>query len=222
MTSNQIKIDFARQSLNEDTDEAAYPNSLVPSCGTDRFPMIDPAFDTEQTPEKKTGFWRRQFRDSATSGQKKFDWVFGVILPVACIYFDPIIFTKQLDPKPYLGRIAVFSYVLSFAAIMGTMAWLLWGEKLKWVNAPLAGLFAVSSAAAFGIGVCIAPISFLGLVIVIGALGFTPFFCSIVMFRNSVRAFRSAKTSIEPGLLLNSFVLAAVASVVIPYLLNIW
>ena len=102
------------------------------------------------------------------------------------------------------------------------MAWLLWGDKLKWLNAPLSGLFAVSSVAAFAIGIYIAPLSAVGLIILIGALGFTPLFCSFVLLRNSIRAYRAAKPSLENDLLQSSFALSAVASAVIPYLLNLW
>ena len=111
--------------------------------------------------ELKPGFWRRQFQREVTSGQKKFDWVFGVILPAICFYFDPIVFRGGFNGhgEVLLGRIGTFAYVLSFTAIMGTMAWLLWGQKLRWMNAFLSGLFAVSSMAAFAIGVFIAPFS---------------------------------------------------------------
>jgi hypothetical protein len=173
--------------------------------------------------ERMPGFWRRQFRGDATPGQKKFDWTFGVILPMICIYLDPIVFQNKIDTRAYMADIATFSYVLSYAAIIATMAWLLWGNKLQWLNAPLSGLFAVSSVAAASIGVVLIPFSVFGLAfMLIGALGFTPLFCSFVLFRNSIRAYRAASSSLESDLLQSSFALSAVTSAVIPYLLNLW
>jgi hypothetical protein len=172
--------------------------------------------------ERKPGFWRRQFQGEVTRGQIKFDWIFGVILPVICIYFDPVVFRHTFGSEAYMGRIAIFSYVLSFTAILATIAWLLWRGKLKWLNAPLSGLFAVSSVTAFAIGILIAPISAIGLIILIGALGFTPLFCSFVLLRNSIRAYRAARPSLDKDFLQSTFALSAVASAVIPYLLNLW
>ena len=46
---------------------------------------------------KKSGFWRRQFQDRITGGQRKFDWFFGVIMPSICFFFDPIVFTTTMN-----------------------------------------------------------------------------------------------------------------------------
>lgn len=195
---------------------------VVDVCKGQMIRTGEPVDEPAEVLEPKPGFWRRQFLGEVRRGQKKFDWIFGVIMPVICIYFDPIVFRHTFGSEAYLARIATFSYVLSFVAIIATMAWLLWGDKLKWVNAPLSGLFAVSSAAAFAIGIYIAPLSAVGLIILIGALGFTPLFSSFVFLRNAVRAYRAAKPSLENDLLQSSFALSAVASAVIPYLLNLW
>ena len=184
----------------------------------------EPKEEPAEVLEVKPGFWKRQFEVDVTRRQKKFDWIFGVILPVICFYFDPIVFRNSAgDIGPaLLGKISAFAHVLSFAAVLGTMAWLLWGEKLGWVNASLAGLFVVSSVAALAIGIFISPYSLLGLIVLIGALGFTPFFTSFVLLRNSIRTFRAAKASLPKDLLINSFALAALASAVIPYLINLF
>jgi hypothetical protein len=185
---------------------------------------VERAEEAPQVSVPKPGFWSRQFQGRSTKGQRKFDWVFAVILPVICFYFDPIVFrngTGGIGPA-LLAKISAFAHVLSFAAVLGTIAWLLWGEKLGWLNASLAGLFVVSSVAALAIGIFISPYSLLGLIVLIGALGFTPFFTSFVLLRNSVRTFRAAKLSLPKDLLVNSFALAAVASAVIPYLINLF
>jgi len=97
---------------------------------------------------KKGGFWRRQFDGRVTSGQRTFDWVFGVTLPVICVFFDPVVFNSTMHEPALLGAYKSGAYLLSFIAVITTMAWLLWGAKLKWLNAILSGLFAASDVTA--------------------------------------------------------------------------
>jgi hypothetical protein len=195
-----MNVELIRNMMGSDIEEAAYPNSLIPKLDNGDL-AADPGTDVQS---ERIGFWRRQFKSDFTRGQKKFDWIFGVVLAI-------------------LGKFAPFAYVLSFTAIMANMAWLLWGERLKWLNAPLSGLFAIGSLAAFTIGIVLFPFSVLGLFFMfIGALGFTPLFTSFVLLRNSIRTFRTAKLSLEKNILVNSFALAAMASAVIPYLIHLY
>ena len=167
-------------------------------------------------------FWRRQFGAKVTSGQRKFDWLFGVIMPTICFFFDPIVFSGAIRPNgPLLGPMKTFAFVLSFVAIMGLMASMLFGEKLKWFNAALAGLFATSAGFSLFVGLAISPFSLLGMIILIGLLGFTPLLTSLVYFRNAVRTFRSSEPFLERATLIHTFLLAALASWVIPYLFNV-
>jgi len=219
--ANDMNVELVRDIMGRDSEETAYPNSLVPKLDNGDL-AADPGTDVQSD---RIGFWRRQFKSDFTRGQKKFDWIFGVVLPVVCFYFDPIVFRDGVTgpSQAILGKFAPFAYVLSFTAIMANMAWLLWGERLKWLNAPLSGLFAIGSLAAFTIGIVLFPFSVLGLFFMfIGALGFTPLFTSFVLLRNSIRTFRTAKLSLEKNILVNSFALAAMASAVIPYLIHLY
>lgn len=178
---------------------------------------LEKEFDAELTPEPNAGFWKRQFQQRSTVAQRKFDWLFGVFLPIVCFVFDPIVFTNET----YLGDYKSFGYIFSFVSVMAMSAWLIWGAKLKWFNAVLAGFFSVGSLVAFGTGIIIFPISILGLIILIGALGFTPLFTTIVFLRNSVRAFRAAKPFLEKKTLVYAFSLAALFSAVVPSVANV-
>lgn len=218
-------LEYLRQQrADEFASGEPYPNSTIGILNMDHIQEADQEERVEPEASARPGFWRRQFLSQITRGQKKFDWIFGVILPVVCFYFDPIVFKNGLGGlgQPLLGRIGTFAYVLSFTAIMATMAWLSWGDKLRWLNAFLSGVFAVSSLAALAIGVIIAPFSALGIFVLIGFLGFTPLFCSFVLLRNSIRTYNAAKASVEKDLLQNSFALSAAVSAVVPYLLNLW
>jgi hypothetical protein len=61
----------------------------------------------------------------------------------------------------------------------------------------------------------------IGLVFVIGVLGFTPIFTSVIYLRNAARAFRAAGPFIERRTLIPGFLLAALYSIVVPAVINI-
>lgn len=170
---------------------------------------------------REKGFWRRQFQKESTESQRKFDWIFGVILPIVCFVVDPIVFKGTTFGTAWLGTFKPFAYVLSFVSVMVTSAWLIWGKKLKGFNAVLAGLFAVGGLISLGIGIVLLPFSLLGLFVIIGILGFTPLFTSIVYLRNAVRTYKTAKPFLENKLLINSFILSAVLSFAFPAILNL-
>ena len=172
----------------------------------------------EEMSEPPKGFWRRQFQKESTAAQKKFDWLFGVILPVACFTFDPIVFTNYGLLEDYKA----FAYILSFVSVMAMSAWLIWGARLKWLNAFLAGLFIVGSIISLGIGIVIFPFSLIGLFFYfIGALGFTPLFSAMVFLRNSVRAYEAAKPFLEKKVLVYCFLLGALFSAIVPPVINV-
>ena len=102
--------------------------------------------------EAARGFWKRRFGNEPTSSQRTFDWVFGVIMPVFCFFFDPVIFNSHLESS-LLGRFRPFAYVLSYVSIMAMIGWLLFGERLKWLNAFMAGLFGTGAVISFVLGI---------------------------------------------------------------------
>jgi hypothetical protein len=181
---------------------------------------IDPAAgdDAAAETEREPRFWRRQFGRTATKKQRFYDWAFGVVMPVICFAFDPIVFKNDHDP--ILGRYVIFGYMLSFASIMTTMAWLIWGDRLKGSAVVASGIMAGGALAALVIAVILFPFSLLGLALMIGALGFTPFFTSVIWARNAVRAYRSAQGYIEEPVLCHAVGLTALLSLVIPIVAN--
>ncbi|HLM00111.1 MAG TPA: hypothetical protein VK400_03585, partial [Pyrinomonadaceae bacterium] len=135
--------------------------------------------------------------------------------------FDPIVFKGGFGGSALLGVFKPFAYVLSFVSVMAMAAWLIWGAKLKWLNGFLAGLFAVGGVISLAVGIVLLPLSLLGLLLLIGILGFTPLFTSIVFLRNAARSFHAAKPFLERGVLINSLMLSAVLSLALPAVLNI-
>ena len=116
-----------------------------------------------------------------------------------------------------MGEYKPFAYLLSFVSIVLMMLFLLYGRKLKWFNAALAGLFVVGAAVSTLVGIVILPFSLLGLVVLIGFLGFTPLFAAFVYFRNAIRAIGYAELAVNDVLLFNLLAVSAILSFVLPY-----
>ncbi len=141
---------------------------------------------SEWEPERK--FLSKQVRGEGSLLQGTFDWFFGVIVPIGCFYFDPIVF---IYGGLYYGY-STFVYILSVVAISGLFAWKIFGKKLKSVAGFLAIFFYISGTASLFLGMALLPFSILGVLIFIGWLGFAPFISAFVYFRNGLRAMRFA------------------------------
>lgn len=177
------------------------------------------SFNLNANGRKIRDFFSRQFQGEATAKQIGFDWTFGVVLPVICCLFDPVVFRGHAFPA-LLGDYKPFAYILSFIAIMSMVGFLLLGKKLIWVNAVFSGVFGLGALISLMVGLVILPFSLIGLIIIIGALGLTPLFAAFVYARNAFRAYHSAGMSLEMASVRKLGVLAALFSFCIPYVAN--
>jgi hypothetical protein len=202
----------------ENTDGSDVSDTVLTSEIPDEAESV-PAELTSTTFIQKPGFWKRQFGPNVTPMQRRFDWYFGVMLPLACIYFDPFVFRTRMD-HALLERVQIFAYVLSSVSIMGMVSWLLWREKLEWLSGVLAGLFFAAAIVSLGVGLILLPFSMIGLIVLLGALGFTPLLTSLIFLRNGVRAARAASPLFERSTLTYVIALTGLVSLVIPYVLN--
>lgn len=125
---------------------------------------------------KSRSFWERQFDSEVTWGQVVFDITLGIIMPILCLIFDPVVFRNQaaLDHgfhKPF----EVFGYTSIALGIVALSLWLLLSSYLNKASAFLAGIFFYGAFFALLLGIVILPLSVIGLLGLIGVLGFTPF-----------------------------------------------
>jgi hypothetical protein len=177
--------------------------------------------DNPQT-EKEKGFWRRQFQQETTDRQKRYDWTFGVILPIICFFFDPFVFKFWGAPGGgILGAYRPFAYAGSFLSVIGLMAWLIWREKLGGFGAFLSGIFFLAGLVSLALGIAMIPISLIGLMAIVGVLGFTPLFTSVIYLRNAVRAYRAANLNLCRSKLIYAAATGAIWAFAIPYTLNV-
>jgi hypothetical protein len=171
--------------------------------------------------ESRAGFWRRQFAAEVTKQQVIFDVVFGVVGPILCFAFDPIVFRGGLFGAPLFAEYQVYVYLFSGLQIMILSFWLLARAGFQFWNQLVgAGLF-LGGVFCLMVGVVLLPFSLMGLMLGIGIFGFTPFLTGIVYLRNGVRALKSPRTdtSIFTGAV--TFLLGSLVVIGAPLLLGV-
>jgi hypothetical protein len=140
-------------------------------------------------------FWRRQFGDAPTRAQFRFDVIFGLVLPVLCFVFDPVVFRGgggfAVGGDGIYREARLFAYTAS-ALEMATLAcWLFLVRRYPAWSRPTGGVMAAGAFFSFALGLAILPFSIVGLLFVgVGALGFIPFVTALVYLRNARRALR--------------------------------
>jgi hypothetical protein len=144
----------------------------------------------DQAPTKRREpFLWRQFAPTRTPAQLAFDLIFGVAGPILCFLADPLVFRPGLMGAPLLGRFQLFAYVLSTIAISVLIVWCFLAEYIDAFRAMISGVLVAGAAFSLVIGVVILPFSLIGVLLIIGLAGFTPFLTAFVYIRNGFRAF---------------------------------
>jgi hypothetical protein len=141
-------------------------------------------------------FWRRQFSESVTPAQRRFDIAFGFVMPILCLVFDPVVFREWLSPEvELLGRWQFYAYTISALEMVALAAWLVGAGGRGRPPAALGGMMLAGGVFSLVVGVLLLPFSLLGLVFFfVGALGFTPFFTAVVYLRNGWRAAKPGRS----------------------------
>ena len=143
---------------------------------------------SEEEVAPRQRFWSRQFDPVATRSQELFDGIFGVILPILCFVVDPIVFRGGFFGGPMLDGYQALAYLVSVVEIGVFIVWRTFRKQLVAFSAPFAGVLFAGGFFASAIGLAILPVSMFALLVVIGILGFIPFFTAFVYFRSAVRA----------------------------------
>jgi hypothetical protein len=69
--------------------------------------------------------------------------------------------------------------------------WFALNRHLTAFSAPIGGILIAGGIFSLAVGVRILPYTLIGLIVLIGAAGFTPFLTAFVYFRSGVRAFKA-------------------------------
>jgi hypothetical protein len=153
-------------------------------------------FERRARSETFREFLRWQSRGEATRAQIVFDIAVGLVLPVICLVFDPIVFRSGfISGRPLAGQFQLFAYGFIAVEIIALAVWLSIGSRAAEWCGVLAGIMFAGALFSFVIGVCLLPFSLFGLLLVLmGALGFTPFLTAFIYLRNARRALKAART----------------------------
>lgn len=147
--------------------------------------------DPHIPPERPTT-WRRKFSNPPPI----FDFIFGIVVPILCLYFDPVVFYDKVPcsntPLP-LAPYQIFMYIAMGLGMIILAIWLVVGNKITHGLGLIAGVFFVGTALAATIGIVLLPMSLPGLLICLGVLGFIPFLTAYVYFRNGIRTVLRAR-----------------------------
>lgn len=136
-------------------------------------------------------FWPRQFQPETTVPQTVADLLFGVILPLLCFIFDPVVFRGNFVlGRPILGEVRFLAYMTAFIEIATLLVWLLRRECLGAHAVAVSGFLYAGALVSLLIGICILPLTLIGIAFFgIGLLGFIPFVTAFIFLRNARRAF---------------------------------
>lgn len=149
------------------------------------FPELTATTNSGETAQN--GFWRRQFLAPRTNSQLTFDLIFGIIGPILCFVFDPVVFRSGLV-GPLFPEYQTFVYLFSGIQILLLCFWLIIGFGPEFSNALIGGAMSTGSFLCLVIGCALLPYSLWGLMVGIGLFGLTPFLTAFVFARNGYRA----------------------------------
>ena len=185
------------------------------------------------------------FRGSTPAMEMAFDLIWGVVLPVLCLTFDPILFqpdpgiamTKAMPTPEHIEwtAFAVSSYLILGFQMVALFVWIGVGHLLRtaagWMSGILWAGFAIALtiALAFPIGgvitLCymfdnldelVARIQFIGAKAMIAVLAITPFLTARVFFRRARQASFVARQYFDPEQAKRRTVIGMVLALVVP------
>lgn len=153
---------------------------------------------SEASVDYRTRFWAKQYEPQVTPGQVAFDFFGGALLPLICLWFDPLVFQSNGFGEPMLAKVKVAAYCFIVVQIATLIFWLSFGRHLGHFAGIQAGILFAGALGSGLLGIVLFPFSLIGLLAVIGVLGFSPFLVAWIFLRNWLRARRNALRSREP------------------------
>ncbi len=165
------------------------------------------------------------FRVAGLLRSPTFSVLAGIIAPTVCFALERMLFSDIPDTLPgsqFIDFFPLFGYGIIGLEMLVLAVWLKFGDRLGTWNALVAGVLFVGALVAGGIGLWLLPLSLIGLLVLIGLLGFVPFLTAAVYCMNAVEAYRRAG-AVTVGARLTSLVLAGAILVIgVPGSVQTW
>jgi hypothetical protein len=116
-----------------------------------------------------------------------YDLLTGVLLPIGCLVYDPI-FLHERSPR-------VVAFAVFGSQMLMLFFWLLLASRLRQgMYGFVAGFLGCGGLVAGIVGALLTPFTFVGLFVLIGALGTVPYFTAFTYFRHAITAWEHAGT----------------------------
>ena len=138
---------------------------------------------------KPTGRAATLFRNPVTAV------ALGIVLPLICIAFDPIVFRTTFG-QPILGSYKVSGYGFMALSMLVLAAWL----SVRRLPSLFCGFLFGGCVFAVVLGVALLPMSVIGLFAIIGILGFSPFLTAATFWYSAKNARDVAGDRFKPAL----------------------
>jgi hypothetical protein len=162
-------------------------------------------------------FWVRQFQLPATAVQRRFDLLLGIAAPVACVIFDPTVFTSTgIAGSGILYHQRLFGY---FFVVLGLSS-LSYYFVSRRPSAVLSGILFACAGFSFALGIVLLPMTALGILVLVGIFGLVPFVTAFVFFRNASRSWKETITQSPAKNPMPALVAAFLLSLAVPGLLQ--
>ena len=175
----------------------------------------------EHIEPEKSSFWRRQFAETGTEVQVVFDFVFCLVAPILCFYFDPVVFKGGIGGKAMLQSFQLFAYGVTAVEVTLFVVWTLAGARLGAWSRLIGGTLICGAVFSAAIGLAILPYTLIGLIIIIGVFGFVPFLTAFAYLRVGWRAVKSqANTPASSPMV--PLLVGAILSLALPALVSVY
>src|SRR5215467_6247576 len=85
-------------------------------------------------------FWARQFGAQITTPQICFDVALGIVGPVLCFIFDPIVFRRGFEGPPLFPEYQTFTYLFSAIKVAALSIWLIFRPRNEFSSSTIGGV----------------------------------------------------------------------------------
>jgi len=163
------------------------------------------------------------FKGTSTVHKKVLALIGGVILPLSCLVLDPTVFKSGFiyhGEAPFLAWLQPFAYSFIILCSVALCMWLFGKIQNAKALATYAGVFATAMIGSLLLGLMMFPTSLLGLFLIIGALGFSPFLTSFVFLRAMRSTWRAARLGIGWRVAIGYFAGGMMATFLVPALFH--
>jgi hypothetical protein len=165
-------------------------------------------------PKRKGSFWKRQFTPHASGPQIIYDVLFGMVGPILCFVFDPIVFRGGMAGGALFPSYQIYVYLFSGLQIVLLGWWLLSGAGYRSLNDGFGGALICGGIFCLGAGLVLLPFSLLGLAFGVGLFGFTPFLTAFVYLQNGARAFHHRRRDLSLAARASALLIACLVLIV--------